>query len=105
VIARYRALFSVPGFTRLLVSSVLARLPSGMFSLAILLLVRARSGSFLAAGVAVGAFALAGALAGPLLGALVDRVGQTRVLAPAALGQGALLVAMALAARAVAAGT
>jgi MFS family permease len=99
VIARYRALFSVPGFTRLLVSSVIARLPSGMFSLAILLLVRARSGSFLAAGVAVGVFALAGALAGPLLGALVDRVGQTRVLAPSALAQGALLVALALAAQ------
>jgi len=100
VIARYRALFSVPGFTRLLLSSVLARLPSGMFSLAILLLVRARSDSFLAAGVAVGAFTLCGALAGPLLGALVDRVGQKSVLAPAALTQGALLVALALTAHA-----
>ncbi len=100
MIARYRALLRVPGFTRLLASSVLARLPSGMFSLAILLLVRARSDSFLAAGVAVGAFALAGALAGPLLGALVDRVGQTRVLAPAALAQGALLVALVVAAQA-----
>ena len=39
-----------------------------------------RTGSFLAAGLAVGAFSLAGALVGPLLGALVDRVGQTRVL-------------------------
>lgn len=94
MIARYRALFSTPGFTRLLVSSVLGRLPSGMFSLAILLLVRGRTDSFLAAGVAVGAFSLAGALAGPLLGALVDHVGQTRVLLPAALVQGALLVGL-----------
>jgi len=100
VIARYRALFSVPGFTRLLVSSILGRLPSGMFSLAILLFVRGRTGSFLAAGVAVGAFALAGALAGPLLGALVDRVGQARVLLPAAGAQGALLVALVLIAQA-----
>jgi MFS family permease len=92
VIARYRVLFSIPGFTRLLVGSVLGRLPSGMFSLAILLFVRGRTDSFLAAGVAVGAFALAGALAGPLLGALVDRVGQKRVLLPASLVQGALLV-------------
>jgi MFS family permease len=99
VIARYRDLFRIPGFTRLLVSSVLGRLPSGMFSLAILLFVRGRTDSFLAAGVAVGAFALAGALAGPLLGALVDRVGQTRVLLPAALVQGALLVALVVIAR------
>jgi MFS family permease len=94
VITRYRALFSIPGFTRLLVSSVLGRLPSGMFSLAILLFVRGRTDSFLAAGVAVGAFSLAGALAGPVLGALVDRVGQTRVLFPAALVQGTLLVVL-----------
>ncbi|HTD08020.1 MAG TPA: MFS transporter [Solirubrobacteraceae bacterium] len=94
MITRYRALFSIPGFTRLLVSSVLGRLPSGMFSLAILLFVRGRTDSFLAAGVAVGAFSLAGALAGPLLGALVDRIGQTRVLFPAALVQGTLLVAL-----------
>lgn len=100
MIARYRALLCIPGFTRLLVSSVLGRLPSGMFSLAILLFVRSRTDSFLAAGVAVGAFALAGALAGPLLGALVDRVGQSRVLLPAALVQGALLVTLVVVAQA-----
>jgi MFS family permease len=100
VIARYRALFSVPGFSRLLISSVLGRLPSGMFSLAILLFVHARTGSFLTAGVAVGAFALAGAAIGPLLGALVDRAGQTRVLLAAAAAQGTLLVALVLTPRA-----
>jgi Major Facilitator Superfamily len=100
VIARYRELLGTPGFARLLVSSVLGRLPSGMFSLAILLLVHARTHSFLAAGVAVGAFALAGALAGPLLGAVVDRVGQTRVLTAAALTQGVLLVGLVTAAQA-----
>ncbi len=100
MIARYRALFAVPGFARLLVSSVLGRLPSGMFSLALVLFVRAHTGSFLAAGVTVGAFALAGALVGPLLGALVDRAGQTRVLLPAAGAQAALLGALVLAAHA-----
>ncbi|MGC2373145.1 MAG: MFS transporter [Solirubrobacteraceae bacterium] len=82
---------SVPGFTRLLWSSVLGRLPSGMFSLAILLLVRERTGSFLVAGVAVGAFTLVGALMSPVQGAAVDRYGQTRVLVGSALAQGALL--------------
>ena len=103
MIARYRALFSVPGFSRLLVSSVLGRLPSGMFSLAILLFVHGRTGSFLAAGLAVGAFALAGALVGPLLGAFVDRAGQTRVLLGAAAAQGTLLVVLVLTAQAGAA--
>jgi MFS family permease len=100
VIGRYRALFSLPGFPRLLISSVLGRLPSGMFSLAILLFVHGRTGSFLAAGVAVGAFTLGGAVVGPLLGALVDRKGQRRVLLAAAAAQGTLLVALVLAARA-----
>jgi MFS family permease len=100
VIARHRALLSLPGFSRLLVSSVLARLPSGMFSLAILLFVRGRTDSFFVAGVAVGAFALAGALVGPPLGALVDRVGQTRVLLPAAVAQATLLVGLVAVAQA-----
>ncbi len=103
MIARYRALFSVPGFSRLLVSSVLGRLPSGMFSLAILLFVHGRTGSFLAAGMAVGAFTLAGSLVGPQMGALVDRRGQTQVLLLAAATQGALLVALVLIAQAGAA--
>jgi MFS family permease len=96
VIARYRALFSAPGVGRLLVSSVVGRLPSGMFSLAIVLFVHGSTGSFLAAGLAVGAFSLAGALIGPLLGALVDRHGQTQVLLAAAAAQAALLVALVL---------
>ncbi|HYB24742.1 MAG TPA: MFS transporter [Solirubrobacteraceae bacterium] len=94
MIARYRALFAVPGYKRLLLSSVLGRLPSGMFSLAILLLVHARTGSFLTAGLAVGAFTLAGALVGPALGAAVDRLGQRRILLLAAAAQAAGLVAL-----------
>ena len=96
MISRYRVLFTVPGFTRLLASSVLGRLPSGMFSLAILLFVRAQTGSFLTAGVAVGVFTLAGAAVSPLQGALVDRFGQPRVLLPCAVGQGLLLVSFVL---------
>ncbi|HEX4837057.1 MAG TPA: MFS transporter [Solirubrobacteraceae bacterium] len=99
MVARYRALFSVPGFSRLLVGSVLGRMPSGMFSLAILLFVRERTGSFLAAGLAVGAFTLTGAMTGPLLGALVDRLGQTRVLLTAVAGQATLLLALVLVAQ------
>ncbi len=94
MIARYRALFSAPGVGRLLVSSVVGRLPSGMFSLAIVLFVHGSTGSFLAAGLAVAAFSLAGAVIGPLLGALVDRYGQTVVLLPAAATQATALAAL-----------
>jgi len=100
VIARYRALLSIPGCSRLLISAVLGRLTSGMFSLAIVLLVHGQTGSFLDAGLAVGAFALAGAVMGPPLGALVDRIGQAPVLIPAAAVQATLLVILVAMARA-----
>jgi MFS family permease len=94
VIARYRQLFSTPGYLRLLLSSILGRLPSGMFSLAILFLVHQQTGSFLSAGLAVGVFTLTGAALSPLWGRLVDRYGQARVLLPSAVGQSLLLVVL-----------
>jgi MFS family permease len=99
VTARYKALLELPGFRRLLLSAVIGRLPSGMFSLAILLFVQARTGSFFTAGLAVGVFTFLGAGTGPWLGALVDRVGQTRVLAVTGVGQTAALVTLALVAQ------
>lgn len=99
----YGAVLSVAGAPRLLGSSVLARLPLGMTSLAILLLLREHTGSFAAAGLAVGAFALAGAAAAPAQGTLADRHGQVWVLVPCAVGQSASLVALVLAAQADAA--
>jgi MFS family permease len=100
VLFRYRAVLAADGVVRLLTSAVLGRLPLGMSALAILLLVRSHTGSFAAAGVAVGAFALTGAAAAPLQGALVDRHGQPRVLLPCAAGQVVLLAALALATQA-----
>jgi MFS family permease len=96
---RYGAVLCVPGVRRLLASSVLARIPLGMSSLAILLLIREHTGSFGDAGVTVGVFALAQAAASPVHGALIDRLGQQRILLPTAAGQCALLVALVAAAR------
>ncbi len=96
MLSRYRDLLTLEGFPRLVVAGVLARLPSGMFSLAILLFTKGRTGSFLIAGVTVGAFTLSGALFSPLLGRAVDRFGQARVLLPAAVCQGALLAVFVL---------
>jgi hypothetical protein len=90
---RYRTFLAVPGAPRLLISSIVARLPRGMATLAILLLIRQEKGSFTPAGLVVGAFTLASAAAAPVQGALVDRYGR-RVLAPFAVSQAAALVAL-----------
>jgi MFS family permease len=95
--SRYGRTLAAPGARRVLVGSVLARLPLGM-TLAILLLVKGGTGSFASAGAVVGAFGLAAAGVGPLLGRLVDRLGQPKVLVPCAVVQGVLLTAIVAAA-------
>jgi MFS family permease len=82
-----------------LVSSIVARLPLGMSTLAILLLIHQETGSFASAGVVVGAFTLASAAAAPVQGALVDRYGGRRVVTPFAVLQALSLVALVLLAR------
>ncbi len=99
MLAPYRSVISVDGSPRLLASALVGRLPQGMSSLAILLLVRATTHSYAAAGAAVGAYALASAVMAPVQGRLVDRFGRVRVLAPVAVGQGLVLVVLVLVAR------
>ena len=82
---------SRPGASTLLASSVLARLPLAMFSIALLVHAQRLTGSFGIAGLVSGAYALCSAVAAPQLGMLVDRCGQTRVLV-----LGATLTALAL---------
>jgi MFS family permease len=96
----YRAVLARPGALRLLSTALLGRMPQGMSSLAVLLLVHAATHSYAAAGVAVGAGALAGAICGPLLGRLIDRIGRRLVVGPASAVQACVYVALALAARA-----
>jgi len=96
MVAKYRSVLSVPGSPRLLASALLGRLPQGMSSLAILLLVRGTTHSYAVAGLAVGAYAFSSAACAPLQGRLIDRFGRTRVLPPSALGQAVVLVAFVL---------
>ncbi len=98
MVAKYRSVLSIPGCPRVFTTALIGRLPQGMSSLAILLLVRSVTHSYPAAGLAVGAFAFATAAASPFQGRLVDRYGRARVLVPAALGQAGLLVVLVLAA-------
>jgi MFS family permease len=93
----YLDVLRTPSVTRLLSAAVVGRMPTAMAGLAIVLLVREAGGSYAVAGGVAGAYSVALALTSPLLGRLVDRVGQTRVLAgcavASALGFGALAAA------------
>jgi MFS family permease len=96
MLSPYRSVVSVAGLPRLFASALLGRLPQGMSSLAILLLVRAATHSYAAAGLAVGANALAYAALSPIQGRLIDRHGRTRVLLPVALTQAVVLTVLVL---------
>jgi MFS family permease len=97
MVARYRSVLLVPGSPGLILAALAGRLPLGMSSLALLLLVRATHHSYAIAGLAVGAFAFASAAATPLQGRLVDRFGRACVLAPCAVGQALVLITFVLA--------
>src|ERR1700729_2441923 len=85
-----------PDGRALLASSVVARLPLAMLSIAILVHVQRITGSFAIAGLACSAYAICGALASPMLGRLVDHHGQTTVLVAGAATTAATLIAMGL---------
>ncbi|WP_161789683.1 MFS transporter [Phaeacidiphilus oryzae] len=68
-----------------MIATVVGAFPLGMFSLAILLFVRDRTGSLAEAGLAVGVFGVGNAVGLILQGRLIDRIGQSAVLAPAGL--------------------
>jgi len=78
------AIASTPGALRLFALSILARLPLTMLSIGLLVHARHVTGSFAAAGLVAGAYAIALGVGGPLLGQLVDRRGQTSVLVASA---------------------
>ena len=98
--SRYQSVLSTPGATRLFATALVARLPQGMSPLAVLLLVRGATGSYAAAGLAVGAAAFATAACAPLLGRLVDRFGRRRVLGRAAVAEASMYALLVIAAEA-----
>jgi predicted MFS family arabinose efflux permease len=87
------SILSAPGARALLGSSILARLPLAMFSIALLVNAQHLTGSFAVAGAVTAAYAIAGAVAAPLLGRLVDRCGQTTVLVASATVTALMLIA------------
>jgi MFS family permease len=86
---------STPGARRLLLISIVARLPLTMLGIGVLVHAEHLTGSFAAAGVVAAAYAVSLGVGGPLLGALVDRRGQTMVLLASATSAAVVLVALA----------
>lgn len=93
----YRSLLTLPGAAAFFTAATLGRVGVPATGLGLVWLVAQTSGSFAAAGMVVGAFAVAEALVGPQVARLVDRFGQTRVL-PWVLTVHAALVAALVAA-------
>lgn len=87
--------FPVPA-RLLLATSVVARIPAAMLSIALLVHVRQITGSFGAAGLATGAYGAAIGVGGPLLGRLADRRGQHGVLLTGAGATAVQLLALAV---------
>jgi MFS family permease len=90
----YRDLLRNRGFASLMGFSIVARLPLGMTSLAVVLLV-SRHGAYTRAGLVIAVFVTGTGVAGPILGMLVDRAGRTTVLPPFAVAEAALLCVLA----------
>jgi len=90
------AIASAPGALRLFALSIVARVPLTMLSIALLVHAQHLTGSFAAAGIVAGAYAVAVGVGGPVLGQLVDRRGQTATLLGSAAASAGLLGAVAV---------
>ncbi|MCX4747266.1 MFS transporter [Kitasatospora sp. NBC_01287] len=93
----YLALLRAPHVTRLLLGTLLGRLPAGMTALVIALALRHAGTPYSGIGLATAAYAICAAIGGPVLGRIVDRTGQPKVLlcSAALAGLGYALLALA----------
>jgi MFS family permease len=98
VIVAYRQVFAAPGAVATVVAGVASRTGHFMTVLAAVLCVSATTGSYGLAGAVSAGYALAYAAVSPLTSRLVDRLGQRRVLIPAAAGNVGARAAMLAAA-------
>src|SRR6478735_4885397 len=83
-IVAMNAIASTPGARRLFLLSLVARVPLPMLSIGLLVHARHLTGSYAAAGLVAGVYAVALGVGGPLLGRVADRRGPAPVLVCAA---------------------
>jgi MFS family permease len=82
---RYLTILRAKHVTPLLLASMLARLPFGMYALAVVLYLAHAYDSYAVAGLVDGAFGIGAAAGVPAQSRIIDRFGQRRVLLPLAL--------------------
>ncbi|MDO5289511.1 MAG: MFS transporter [Pseudomonadota bacterium] len=97
-LSSYRLLFADRQLRRIMLSSVLPRLPIGMNALGLTLLVQGSSGSFAQAGWVSGAYLAALAVQAPVVGRYIDLRGPRRVVPLLAAGHVLALLVLVLAA-------
>lgn len=82
----YRRLFADRPLRRIMLSTVLPRLPLGMNALGMTMLVQASSDSFAQAGWVTGSYMAATAIQAPVVGRTIDLHGPQRIMLPLTLG-------------------
>ena len=95
-LAGYGRLLRRPGAAPALLLSLVARLPITMVPIGLVLLVRAERGSFAAAGIVAGAFAVGTAVGSPAWGRAMDARGQSALVAVGSAASALLIAALAL---------
>lgn len=81
----YREIFRAPGSFRFSMAAFVARMPVSMVMLGIVTMLSQMRGEYWLAGAVAATYALSNALIAPQVSRIVDRVGQRRVLIPAAV--------------------
>lgn len=95
--AGYAEMLRTRHAARLLVGTLVGRLPNAVGPIAIVLFIRAEGGSYSLAGALAAAYGVSNAVGQPLLGRAVDLFGQPRVQLPAAVLSALGMVWLALA--------
>ncbi len=90
----YQRLLADRELRRIIATSLIARLPIGMNSLAITLGLQTLTGSFATAGVAASAYLLAVGVQAPVIGRAIDTRGPASVMLPLAMAHAVALVAL-----------
>lgn len=96
---RYRSILAIRDARQPMIGTAIDRIPIAGTSLAVILLVRGETGSFAIAGAVEAAYAIATAISLPIQGRLIDRLGQTRILAAGVVLNPMALIGLILAAK------
>jgi predicted MFS family arabinose efflux permease len=92
----YKQILAIPAVRMPLAGATIGRLPFAAETLAVLLLVQGATGSFADAGLVNACYSIGAAAGLPTQGRIVDRIGQTRVIATATVVNAVALIGLVL---------